>query len=61
MKKYILLALTLALFASPAQAITVTCTNCSTNLVQMLDRITNMWKSKACPCRSAPIPTGLNG
>ena len=42
MKKYILLALTLALFASPAQAITVTCTNCSTNLVQMLDRITNM-------------------
>ena len=42
MKKYILLALALALFASPAQAITVTCTNCSTNLVQMLDRITNM-------------------
>ena len=42
MKKYILLALTLALFASPAQAITATCTNCSTNLVQMLDRITNM-------------------
>ena len=41
MKKYILLALALALFASPAQAITVTCTNCSTNLVQMLDRITN--------------------
>ena len=43
MKKYIALTLVaLALFAAPAHAITVTCTNCSTNLIQLLDRITNV-------------------
>ena len=42
MKKYIIFALALALFAAPAHAITVTCTNCSTNLIQLLDRITNV-------------------
>lgn len=42
MKKYIFFALAMALFTTPAQAITVTCTNCSTNMVQMLDRITNV-------------------
>ena len=43
MKKHIVLILAaLALFAAPAHAITVTCTNCSTNLIQLLDRITNV-------------------
>ena len=43
MKKYILLpALVLWICATPAYAITVTCTNCSTNLIQLLDRITNV-------------------
>ncbi|WP_298030939.1 P-type conjugative transfer protein TrbJ [uncultured Desulfovibrio sp.] len=42
MKKYALFILTLALFATPAHALTVTCTNCSTNLLQVLDRITNV-------------------
>ena len=32
----------LALLSTPAQALTVTCTNCSTNLIQLLDRITNV-------------------
>ena len=31
-----------ALLATPAHALTVTCTNCSTNLIQLLDRITNV-------------------
>ena len=42
MKKYLLSLAVLVLFASPAHALTVTCTNCSTNLVQLLDRITNV-------------------
>ena len=43
MKKYLLFpALMLWICATPAYAITVTCTNCSTNLVQLLDRITNV-------------------
>ena len=32
----------MTLFATPAHALTVTCTNCSTNLIQLLDRITNV-------------------
>ena len=42
MKKYIAFILALALFAPPAHAITVTCTNCSTNFMQALDRVTNV-------------------
>lgn len=42
MKKYIVFILALALFALPAHAITVTCTNCSTNFMQALDRVTNV-------------------
>ena len=43
MKKYLMFILAaLAVLATPAYAVTVTCTNCSTNLVQILDRITNM-------------------
>ena len=40
--RYGILALTLVLFAAPAQARTVTCTNCSNHLVQALERITNV-------------------
>lgn len=42
MKNFILSIAMLGLFISPAQAFTVTCTNCSTNLIQMLDRVTNV-------------------
>lgn len=43
MKKYLIFpALMLWLCAASAYAMTVTCTNCSTNMVQILDRITNM-------------------
>ena len=42
MKKYLLSLAALVLFATPASALTVTCTNCSNMLVQMLDRITNV-------------------
>ena len=42
MKKYLLTLAVLVTFATPAQALTVTCTNCSTNLIQLLDRITNV-------------------
>ena len=42
MKKCLLSLAVLVMFASPAHALTVTCTNCSTNLVQLLDRITSM-------------------
>lgn len=42
MKKYLLSLAVLVLFATPAHALTVTCTNCSTNLIQLLDRITNV-------------------
>ena len=42
MKKYLLSLAVLVMFATPAHALTVTCTNCSTNLVQLLDRITSM-------------------
>lgn len=42
MKKYLLSLAVLVMLATPAHALTVTCTNCSTNLVQMLDRITNV-------------------
>lgn len=42
MKKYLLSLTVLVMFATPAHALTVTCTNCSTNLVQLLDRITSM-------------------
>ncbi len=42
MRKYILATMLLLMCAAPAHALTVTCTNCSTNLVQMLDRITSM-------------------
>lgn len=42
MKKYILSIAMLALVSSPAHAFVVTCTNCSTNMVQMLDRITSI-------------------
>ena len=42
MKKYLLSLAMLALLPTPAHALTVTCTNCSTNLVQLLDRITSM-------------------
>lgn len=42
MKKYILSLTVLVMFATPAHALTVTCVNCSTNLIQMLDRITNV-------------------
>lgn len=42
--KRLLLLITALLWTgtTPAHALTVTCTNCSTNLVQLLDRITNM-------------------
>ena len=42
MKKYLLTLAVLVTFATPAHALTVTCTNCSTNLIQLLDRITNV-------------------
>lgn len=42
MKKYLLVFAMLLVCAAPAHAITVTCTNCSNSLVQLLDRITNM-------------------
>lgn len=42
MKKYLLSIAMLVLLSTPAHALTVTCTNCSTNLVQLLDRITSM-------------------
>ena len=42
MKKYLLTLAVLVMFATPAHALTVTCTNCSTNLIQLLDRITNV-------------------
>ena len=42
MKKLLMIAVTLALFATPAHALTVTCTNCSMSLIQLLDRITNV-------------------
>ena len=42
MKKYLLSLAVLVMFATPAHALTVTCTNCSTSLVQLLDRITSM-------------------
>lgn len=42
MKKYILALALTVMWAIPAHALTVTCTNCSTNLVQFLDRITNV-------------------
>lgn len=42
MKKYLLSFALLALLTTPAHALTVTCTNCSTNLIQQLDRITNV-------------------
>ncbi len=43
MKKALLLIVALLwIGTTPAYAITVTCTNCSNNLVQLLDRITNM-------------------
>ena len=42
MKKYLLSLAMLALLSTPAHALTVTCTNCSNTLVQMLDRITNV-------------------
>ena len=42
MRKYLLSLAILALLATPAQALNVTSTNCSTNLIQMLDRITNV-------------------
>ena len=38
MKKNLLSLAVLVLFAMPAHALTVTCKNCSTNLVQLLDR-----------------------
>ena len=42
MKKYLLSLAVLVMFATPAHAFTVTCTNCSNMLVQMLDRVTNV-------------------
>lgn len=43
MKKHIgFFLMALVLFAPSAHAVTMTCVNCSTNLVQMLDRVTNM-------------------
>ncbi|MDL2280108.1 P-type conjugative transfer protein TrbJ, partial [Desulfovibrio sp. OttesenSCG-928-G11] len=42
MKKHLSSLAVLVMFATPAHALTVTCTNCSTNLVQLLDRITSM-------------------
>lgn len=42
MKKYLLSLALLALLSTPAHALTVTCTNCSNSLVQLLDRITSM-------------------
>ncbi len=43
MKKILLVMTALVwLCATPAYAITVTCTNCSNNLLQILDRMTNM-------------------
>ena len=42
MKKSLLTLAVLVMFATPAHALTVTCTNCSTNLIQLLDRITNV-------------------
>ena len=42
MKKYILSFVMLLMLSAPAHALTVTCTNCSNSLVQLLDRITNM-------------------
>ena len=42
MKKYLLSIAMLALVSTPAHALTVTCTNCSNSLVQLLDRITSM-------------------
>ena len=39
MKKYLLSLAVLVMFATPAHAFTVTCTNCSNMLVQMLDRV----------------------
>lgn len=43
MKRLLLLITALMwLCAPPAHAITVTCTNCSNSLLQMLDRVTNM-------------------
>ena len=42
MKRLLTIAAMLVLFATPAHALTVTCTNCSTNLIQLLDRITNV-------------------
>lgn len=42
MQKYVLSLVVMVLFATPAHTITVVCKNCSTNLVQKLDRITNV-------------------
>ena len=42
MKKYLLALVMCALCASPAHALTVACTNCSNNLMQALDRVTNV-------------------
>jgi len=42
MRKLLLATLLLVMCAAPAKALTFVCANCSTNLVQMLDRITSM-------------------
>jgi P-type conjugative transfer protein TrbJ len=42
MKKMLLTITAFMLLATPAHALTVTCTNCSNMLVQALDRVTNM-------------------
>ncbi len=42
MRKVLFSMLFLLTFAAPANALTFVCANCSTNLVQMLDRITSM-------------------
>jgi P-type conjugative transfer protein TrbJ len=43
MKRYIVFFLvTLLISAAPAHALTVTCTNCSNSIMQILDRITNV-------------------
>ena len=42
MRKYLLSLVALLLLATPAHAASFYCKNCSTNLVQMLDRVTNV-------------------